>query len=93
MPPQILLSDSPPTARDLSCFQSIRADMTMVDVVKRCGIPDEHVGSGIYIFVYHLRDGGSVAVGTPDLKRLFDVTHTDANGKSSTLFANFQQSH
>jgi len=33
--------------------------------VARCGRPDEEVGRGIYIFVYHSRDGSEVANGTP----------------------------
>ena len=42
----------------------------MVDVIKKCGIPDKHAGSGIYIFFYYMNDCSTVTVGTPDLKRL-----------------------
>jgi hypothetical protein len=47
-----------------SPFHSSR--VVMIDVVRRCGIPDEHQGSGIYIFPYDLDDGSLVAVRTAD---------------------------
>lgn len=57
----------------------------MVDVVRKCGVPDDHQGSGIYIFIYHLNDGSIVAVGTPNLERLMYVDHMDVNGNSASL--------
>lgn len=75
IPQQLMISDAPKTARTLDAFKSLRADMTMVDVVRRCGIPDEHHGSGIYIFTYLLDDGSIVAIGTGDLKSLLYVQH------------------
>jgi len=42
----------------------------MIDVVRKCGIPDKHVGSGVYIFVYYINDCSTVSVGTPDLRHL-----------------------
>jgi hypothetical protein len=56
----------------------------MTDVVKKCGIPDEHQGSGIYIFLYNMDDGSLVAVGTADLKRLLYITHIE-NARSTSL--------
>jgi hypothetical protein len=32
--------------------------------------PDEEIGSGLYIFVYHLHDGSTVSIGTPYLTRI-----------------------
>ena len=85
IPQQLKIPDAPPTARVLDTFKKIQPRMTMVDVVKICGIPDEHQGSGIYIFIYHLRDDSIVAVGTGDLKHLGYVNHIDNSGKVTSL--------
>jgi hypothetical protein len=85
MPEQIMIANAPKTARSVEVFRSLTRTMTMADVVRRCGVPDEHQGSGIYIFIYHLEDGSVVAVGTADLKKLFYVDHFDPSGKASHL--------
>lgn len=78
--------DAPPTARELRCFQSFHHSSTMRDVIQTCGIPDEDVGSGLSIFVYHLTDGSTVAVGTPgiDQPRL-RITHSSGRGNATVL--------
>src|SRR5512144_1503499 len=70
MPETFNIPDAPKTARQVSCFASFKKDATMLDVVKKCGIPDRHAGSGVYIFVYYMNDCSTVAISTPDLKRL-----------------------
>ena len=85
MPPEIMLPDAPKAARDIEAFRLLRKTMTMVDVVRKCGLPDEHQGSGIYIFVYCLRDGSMIYIGTADLKSLVYVQHVDKSGKSTPL--------
>jgi len=70
MPEQFKIPDVPKTARQVSCFTSLKKDSTMLDVVRKCGLPDQHTGSGIYIFVYYMDDCSTVTVGTSDLKRL-----------------------
>jgi hypothetical protein len=52
MPEQFKILDVPKTARQVSCFTSFEKASLMLDVVRRCGVPDQHTGSGIYIFVY-----------------------------------------
>jgi hypothetical protein len=42
----------------------------MYAVVQKCGRPDEEIGSGMYVFVYHLRDGSMVTISTPDLAKI-----------------------
>ena len=42
----------------------------MIDVVRKCGLPDKHLGSGVYIFVYYMNDCSTISVGTPDLQHL-----------------------
>jgi hypothetical protein len=58
----------------------------MIDVVRKCGTPDDHQGSGIYIFLYDMDDGSLVVVGTGDLKRLLYMNHI-ASSRSSSLLA------
>jgi hypothetical protein len=87
MPEQFKIPDAPKTARQISCFTSFKKDSTMLDVVKKCGIPDQHTGSGIWIFVYYMNDCSTVMVGTPDLKRL-GIRHVKQK-KTTVLFNNW----
>lgn len=70
IPSQLMIPNAPRTVRDVSCFRSFNQNSTMIDVVRRCGLPDKHMGSGIYIFVYYMKDCSTVSVGTPDLEQL-----------------------
>lgn len=65
MPEQLRIPDAPKTARQVSCFASFKEDSTMLDVVRKCGIPDRHTGSGIYIFVYYMDDCSTVGSAPP----------------------------
>jgi hypothetical protein len=89
VPEQIKLAGAPRTVRNVRCFRSFTTNSAMVDVVKKCGIPDEHQGSGIYIFLYDLDDGSVVAIGTADLNKLLYVDQIET-GKSSTLLPEVQ---
>jgi hypothetical protein len=60
----------------------------MLDVVKKCGIPDKHTGSGVYILVYYMNDCSTVSVSTPDLKRLA-ISHVK-HGKTTVLLDNWR---
>jgi hypothetical protein len=84
-PAEIMLPDAPKTARDIEPFRSLNKSMTMVDVVRKCGLPDEDQGSGIHIFVYYLDSGTRVRIGTPDLRKLIYVRHVDYFGRSTSL--------
>jgi hypothetical protein len=74
MPEQLKVPNAPKTARDVRCFRTFTAKSAMTDVVRKCGVPDEHQGSGIYIFLYDMNDGSVVVIGTADLKRLLYIT-------------------
>jgi hypothetical protein len=87
MPEQFEIPDAPKTARQVGCFTSFKKDSTMLDVVRKCGVPDKHAGSGIYIFVYYMNDCSTVTVGTPDLKRL-GIKHVKQK-KTTVLFNNW----
>lgn len=69
IPEELNIADAPKTAREISCFASFKKKSTMLDVVRKCGVPDKRAGSGIYIFVYFMSDCSTVTVSTPDLKR------------------------
>jgi hypothetical protein len=87
MPEEFKISGAPTTARQVSCFASLKKTSTMLDVVRKCGIPDQHSGSGIYIFVYYMNDCSTVGVSTPDLKRL-QIRHVKQK-KTTVLFDNW----
>ncbi|HEY3293587.1 MAG TPA: hypothetical protein VGJ85_08200 [Candidatus Nanopelagicaceae bacterium] len=88
MPEQFNGPETPKTARQVGCFKSFKTDSTMVDVVKKCGKPDNVTGSGISIFVYYMDDCSRVTIGTPDLKRL-SIKHMKRK-KTTVLFDNWR---
>jgi hypothetical protein len=51
---------NPKTARQVSGFTSFKKESTMLDVVRKFGVPDKHAGSGICIFVYYMNDCSNV---------------------------------
>jgi Domain of unknown function (DUF6438) len=87
MPEQFKIPNAPKTARHVSCFVAFKKDSTMLDVVKKCGIPDQHAGSAYYIFIYYMDDCSTVTVGTPDLKRL-GIRHVKQK-RTTVLFNNW----
>jgi hypothetical protein len=72
IPPQIMSPEAPKTARDVNCFISFSKTTSMKNVIRKCGVPDEHQGSGI--------DGSVVAIGTGDLDHLMYVNHIKNSG-------------
>lgn len=83
IPPELRQKAARKTARTVTCFQSFASTATMLDIAKKCGVPDERRGSGIGIFVYRLRDGSSVNIGTPDMNHLFYMNHVTTTGSKS----------
>jgi hypothetical protein len=73
--------------REFKYFRSIKKTMSMEDVVRQAGVPDELGGSGIAIFIYHLDDGSLVAIGAigPTGPLLY-ASHIAPTGKVSELF-------
>ena len=82
---KVLFPNAPEKTQNVDCFRSLKPEMSVYAVVQKCGRPDEEVGSGLYIFVYHLRDGSTAGISTPNLNRVGYVTFTDRNGKTSTI--------
>lgn len=85
IPDELKLPGAPKTVRDVQCYASFTTSSTMQEVVRKCGIPDEHQGSGIYIFLFDMTDGTIVAIGTSDLKHLMYITHIQTRGSHSLL--------
>ena len=80
-------ADIPRTARQVGCFASLKKDSTMLDLARKCGVPDQLTGSGIYIFVYYMDDCSRVTVSSPDLKHLV-IKHVSKN-KTAVLLSNW----
>ena len=85
IPDELKLLVAPKTVRDVNCYTSFATSSGMQEVVRKCGIPDEHQGSGIYIFLYDMSDGSVVAIGTSDLKHLMYVNHIQRRSSRSLL--------
>jgi hypothetical protein len=78
---------APKTVRDLAHFRTLKRTMSMLEVVDRCGEPDELGGSGLNIFIYHLDDGSLVAIGAAGVASpVLYGSHTETTGKTSSLF-------
>jgi hypothetical protein len=80
-----MFPNAPEKAKSADCFRGLSRDMSMNKIVGKCGRPDEVLGSGIYIFVWHLDDRSTASIGTPYLERIGSVRLTDASGKTSSL--------
>jgi len=85
IPEQLKIPDAPKTARQVSCFRSFNRNSRMIDVVRKCGVPDEHTGSGVYIFGYYMTDCSTVSIGTADLQHL-GISHV-RQGKTTVLLS------
>jgi hypothetical protein len=86
IPEQLKIPDTPKTVRQVICFTSFNKNSAMLDV-RKCGIPDKHMGSGVYILVYYMADCSTVSVSTPDLKRL--AITQGKHGKATVLLNNW----
>ena len=82
---QELFPNAPAKTQTAECFRSLTPETSMFVVVQKCGRPDEEIGSGVYIFIYHLSDGSTVSIGTSDLNRIDHVNQIDRSGNSSSF--------
>jgi hypothetical protein len=80
-----MFPNAPDNKQDINCFRLLTGEVSVNDVVKKCGRPDQELGSGLYIFVWHMPDGSYVSIGTPYLERIGPVRLTDASGKATIL--------
>jgi len=83
----VMFPKAPKTVRDLAHFRALKRTMSMSEVVRQCGEPDEIGGSGLIIFIYHLDDGSLVTIGAASATGpLFYANHIATTGKASALF-------
>lgn len=80
-----LFPNAPSKAQSVECFRDFAPDSPIFEVVQKCGSADEDIGSGIFIFVWHMANGATVAIGTPTLKTIGDIKYTSVSGGSSSL--------
>jgi hypothetical protein len=68
-------------------FRFIDADTTMQDVIARVGAPGRDIGSGIHIYLYRLKDGTLMWIGSPDASEILYVRHVGRlPEESATLY-------
>ena len=88
IPEPLKMPRAPKTAREVSCFTSLKKNTTMTDLVEKCGIPDRHFRTkNIHRFNYFMNDCSTVEVSTPDLQRL-GISH-EKHGTSTLLLNNW----
>ena len=75
------------TARDLSAYEELAADMSFEEVCHQVGLPDWETGSGLAILIYQLEDGSEVWLGFPGLQgELMYAIHVERDGSQTALF-------
>lgn len=80
-----MFPNAPQKAKGVDCFRQFNHNTSVNTVVQKCGSPDEELGSGVYIFVWHLADGSTVTLNTPYLSRIDYFGYRYASGKSGSL--------
>jgi hypothetical protein len=55
--------------------ENLKADMKYSDLTMIFGLPDEDIGSGIHIYIYHLDDGTQIVIGYTDY--IHNARHLD----------------
>jgi hypothetical protein len=74
--------------REMAHFRNLKQSMSMTEVVRKCGVPDELAGSGTMIFIYHLFDSSLVVIGARDLTGpILYANHLLKTGKSFSLIS------
>jgi hypothetical protein len=76
---------APQKTQSIDCFRGFNHRTSVNTVVQKCGSPDRDLGSGVYIFVWHLADGSTVTLNTPYLSRIDYFRYRYASGKSGSL--------
>jgi hypothetical protein len=63
------------SGHDPVCLRSVKAGMSMEEIVKTCGPPDEDRGRDRYEFVYRMPNGAEVTITAMSLLHVERVTH------------------
>jgi hypothetical protein len=78
------------TARTLEPFERIEPNMSFNDVCTLIGWPDEEIGSGLYIFVYHLEDDSQVRISFASYDGPMYIIHQMPDGTEERLIQSKQ---
>ncbi len=54
--------ESIPSPCNLASFSFLKPGMSFAEITERIGMPDEDIGSGVYLFRYDLTDGCKVVM-------------------------------
>jgi len=77
---------APKTSRNLACFRRLKRTMSMTEVVRQCGEPDELGNRGVNVFIYYLVDGSLLAIEAANAKDpILSASHIETNGELATL--------
>lgn len=74
---QMTWEAAPSTGRTLTIasFSNLPDQLTFAGLVLKVGEPDEDIGSGVYLYLYHLADGSTVIVRCLDSQKINTITH------------------
>jgi hypothetical protein len=81
----LIISCSVKSLPSLSDFSFIDIGMSYDDIVERVGEPDRDVGSGVYLFVYDLNDGGEIMLSFISLESLQAVYHYEQQTEDCSI--------
>ncbi len=70
-----------PVPCDLATFSFLRIGMSFAEITERVGMPDEDIGSGVYLFQYNLTDGCKVVLQFITRDHLSKVWIVDREGE------------
>lgn len=69
--------------RDLSDSSFLKSGISHEEVVKRVGVPDSKIGSGMLIYVYNLNDGSNLVLNYGQSERALQIARLVLPNKTS----------
>jgi Domian of unknown function (DUF4952) len=85
LPKAMQLRQFPATVRSISAFRRLTTRMSMPQIIQMYGLPDQEIGSGIYIYVYQLNDGSQIHISTIDGQRIRSVVQVRSGAPNQDL--------
>ena len=85
-----LFPNAPDRAKDAECFRSLPKQVSMYQVVERCGRPNAEVGSGFMIFEYQFKDGSYILANCGSSpEKVYSLRFIDRRGKHEDIIDNW----
>ena len=81
---QLAGPSAPGTVRDLKAFEAIPDGTSIPELLRRVGLPDIDIGSGLHIYEYLLIPEGVIYVGTDDDQRILYIDYRPEGGERAT---------